>query len=58
MQILFKYDYDPAVDIRADDHGVWQWATPKTEFHSAVHRYFHQRQEDSTSVGTVVDVVR
>jgi hypothetical protein len=56
MEILSKYDFDPAVDVATDDHGVWKWASPKSELHSAVSRYFDQRQEDSIGVEVVVDV--
>jgi hypothetical protein len=56
MEILSTFDYDPLLDIGPDDHGVWQWSTPKVELHSAVSQYFDQRQEDSMGVEVVVDV--
>jgi hypothetical protein len=58
MEILSRYDYDPAVDIGLGPQGIWQWASDKAEFHSAVSRYFIQRQEDDNTVRNVVDVAR
>jgi hypothetical protein len=58
MEILSRYDYDPAGDITAGPDGAWQWSSSKDEFHSAVSKYFDLRREDDMGVGVGADVAR
>lgn len=47
-QILQKYEFDPAKDIRRNAQGLWQWTGNKPRLRDAVNRYFLSRSEDST----------
>jgi hypothetical protein len=45
--LLKKYEFDPSLDITADEQGViWKWASGKKEFHREVTEYFHSRREE------------
>jgi hypothetical protein len=44
--ILKRHDFAPAVDLRLNGEGVWEWASDKPELHYAVKEYFGARRED------------
>lgn len=44
--LLTKYDFNPLVDIRIGNNGLYEWATPKHEMHSKIAEYFLVRRED------------
>ena len=44
--ILRQHHFDPSVDLRLNEHGVWEWASDKPELHQAVSEYFFARKED------------
>lgn len=46
LEILKRHRFDPSLDIEADEHGVWRWASDKPELHSDVREYFRLRHED------------
>lgn len=39
--------YDPLLDIRCDDNGLWCWASDKRAMHRGVRSYFETRYEDA-----------
>lgn len=44
--ILRRHHFDPAVDVRLDEGGLWEWASDKPGLHREVKAYFIARRED------------
>jgi hypothetical protein len=45
-ETLRHHQFDPAVDIRTDAAGLWEWGSDKPALHREVHDYFASRRED------------
>ena len=45
-----KFDFDPASDIRIDEHGAWRWASEKPDLHRHCAHYLMYREEDLESL--------
>lgn len=43
---LRRFMFDPLSDLRKNEQGVWEWASPKEALHQAVADYFRSRCED------------
>ncbi len=44
--IMRRGEFDPAVDLRLNAEGVWEWASDKPALHREVRSYFDGRRED------------
>ena len=44
--ILKQNGFDPAMDIRLNAQGIWEWSSAKPALHQAVRDYFYTRRED------------
>ncbi len=49
QDILARTNFDPAIDLRVNEDGCWEWASDKPELHSWVARYFKSRNEDEAA---------
>ena len=43
---LQRFQFDPFVDIAADENGCWRWNSDKPDMHEYVRDYFASRKED------------
>ncbi|MFZ4656964.1 MAG: hypothetical protein ACOYNY_08135 [Caldilineaceae bacterium] len=44
--ILVRHQFTPALDLRLNADGVWEWASDKPLLHREIVEYFQARQED------------
>ena len=44
--ILARHHFTPALDLRLNEHGVWEWASDKPLLQREILEYFQARQED------------
>lgn len=45
-KLLLAHAFDPAVDLKLGECGLWEWASDKPELHRLVESYFSTRLED------------
>jgi hypothetical protein len=54
--IISKYKFDPAKDIKKDANGCWAWSQDKPGLRKALKEYFYARNEDGFFVMSKINL--